>query len=82
MGNKLILDRVTRDDFGVYQCMASNTVNDEDRTVVFEVTLVERGEFLHHYVYMPLFVVLLCVVLLFEIVHILLTLVIKLLLIF
>ena len=45
VGNKIILDRVTKDDFGVYQCMAINSVNGEDRTAVFEVTLVERGKF-------------------------------------
>ncbi|KAK2176759.1 hypothetical protein NP493_641g01009 [Ridgeia piscesae] len=43
VGNKIILDHVTRDDFGVYQCLANNTVNGEDRMAVFEVTLVERG---------------------------------------
>ena len=45
VGNKIILDHVTRDDFGVYQCMANNIVNGEDRMAVFEVTLVERGKF-------------------------------------
>ena len=45
MGNKIILDHVTRDDFGVYQCMANNTVNGEDRTAVFEIGLVESGKF-------------------------------------
>ena len=45
VGNKIILDHVTRDDFGVYQCTANNTVNGEDRMAVFEVTLVERGKF-------------------------------------
>ncbi|KAK2174672.1 hypothetical protein NP493_781g00014 [Ridgeia piscesae] len=43
VGNKIILDHVTRDDFGVYHCLAHNSVNGEDRTAVFEVTLVERG---------------------------------------
>ena len=45
MGNKIILDHVTRDDFGVYQCTAHNSVNGEDRTAVFEVNLVESGKF-------------------------------------
>ena len=45
VGNKIILEHVTRDDFGVYQCMANNTVNSEERMAVFEVTLVERGKF-------------------------------------
>ena len=45
VGNKIILDHVTKNDFGVYQCMANNTVNGEDTRAVFEVTLVESGQF-------------------------------------
>ena len=45
VGNKIILDHVTRDDFGDYQCMANNTVNGEDGTAVFDITLVEKGKF-------------------------------------
>ena len=45
MGNKIILDHVTRDDFGVYQCMAHNIVNGEERVAVFQVNLDERGKF-------------------------------------
>ncbi|KAK2178132.1 hypothetical protein NP493_561g01052 [Ridgeia piscesae] len=41
VGNKIILDHVTRDDFGVYQCMANNTVNGEDRMAVFAINLME-----------------------------------------
>ena len=44
MGNKIILDHVTKNDFGVYQCVAYNSVNGEKRTAVFEVTLVESGK--------------------------------------
>ena len=50
VGNKIILDHVTRDDFGVYQCMANNIVNGESRMAVFEVTLVGRGTFYSVYV--------------------------------
>ena len=45
VGNKIILDRVTRNDFGVYQCTAHNSVNGEDKTTVFDVNLVENGMF-------------------------------------
>ena len=45
MGNKIILDRVTRDDFGVYQCTANNKVNGEDKMAVFEINMVEKGKF-------------------------------------
>ena len=45
MGNKIILGHVTRDDFGVYQCTAHNSVSGEDRMAAFEVTLVESGTF-------------------------------------
>ena len=45
VGNKIILDHVTRDDFGVYQCMVHNSVSGEHRTAVFEVSLVESGKF-------------------------------------
>ncbi|KAK2171898.1 hypothetical protein NP493_1005g00049 [Ridgeia piscesae] len=43
VGNKIILDHVTKDDFGVYQCTAHNSVNGEDRMAVFEVNVDERG---------------------------------------
>ena len=42
--NKIILDHVTKDDFGVYQCIAHNSVSGEDRTAAFEITLVENGK--------------------------------------
>ena len=45
VGNTIILDRVTRNDFGAYQCMSHNSVNGEDRTTVFEISLVENGTF-------------------------------------
>ena len=44
VGNKIILDHVTKNDFGVYQCVAYNSVNGAKRTAVFEVTLVESGK--------------------------------------
>ncbi|KAK2178126.1 hypothetical protein NP493_561g01055, partial [Ridgeia piscesae] len=43
VGNKIILDHVTRDDFGAYQCMASNNINGQNRMAVFELSLVESG---------------------------------------
>ena len=45
MGNKIILDHVTRDDFGVYQCMANNSISGQIRMGVFEINLVKSGKF-------------------------------------
>ena len=45
-GNKIVLDRVTSDDFGTYQCIASNIVNGATTTTTHYILLKEIGELL------------------------------------
>ncbi|KAI0222648.1 hypothetical protein LSAT2_026088 [Lamellibrachia satsuma] len=42
-GDRIILDLVERDDFGVYQCITTNSINGENRTAMFGIKLVESA---------------------------------------
>ena len=44
-GNKIVINHVMKDDFGTYQCMANTNINGQNRIVVFEINMVERGRF-------------------------------------
>ena len=44
-GDRIVLDVVGTEDYGVYQCTASNNINGENKMVTFDVKLVESGKF-------------------------------------
>ena len=44
MGNRITLDVVRTDDFGFYECTASNNVNGKNRNVTFPIELVASGK--------------------------------------
>ena len=54
--DRINLDVVRTDDFGFYECTASNNVNGENRSVTFPIELVASGKWQDTNTYLSLLV--------------------------